>query len=430
VTYKRYESYKDSGVEWIGEIPESWDMKKSKYFVNILGGHAPEGLEECEDFLEGVYYFKVDDLNQNNGTLFVSQSNMIVSRKGIRIIYPDLILIPKRGAAIYTNKVKISNVKCIFDSNVMGIKVSKINIKFFAYYIFSRKLNDIADVSTIPQINNKQINNLYITNPSFNEQKSIASFLDKKTAEIDSLIADKEKLIELLKEKRQAIISEAVTKGLDKNVKMKDSGVEWIGEIPEHWEVYPLYRNLFECKVKNTGNIEDNVLSLSYGRIIRRNVESNFGLLPDSFETYQIVESNNIILRLTDLQNDKRSLRCGLVKERGIITSAYVGLENKDDINMTFIYYLLHSYDVQKIFYGLGNGVRQSMTFVDLKRLPIVFPTKKEQNLIADYLDKTIFDFDRLINETESLISKLKEYRQSLIYEAVTGKIDVREEAV
>ena len=147
----------------------------------------------------------------------------------------------------------------------------------------------------------------------------------------------------------------------------KDSGIEWVGAMPERWSAKPLFALFKERQYLNVGNQEANVLSLSYGRIIRRDVESNFGLLPESFETYNIVEPLNIVLRLTDLQNDKRSLRCGLVNEKGIITSAYLTLQKIKDVDCKYMYYLLHNYDIRKVFYSMGGGVRQIIKFDDLK---------------------------------------------------------------
>ena len=131
----------------------------------------------------------------------------------------------------------------------------------------------------------------------------------------------------------------------------KESSVQWIGSVPAHWEVKPLFSVMYERKQKNIDNLEQNVLSLSYGRIIRRDVSKNFGLLPVSFATYQVVQPGNLILRLTDLQNDKKSLRVGLVMEKGIITSAYACLAGYDDFHEIFGYYLLHAYDLMKVFY-------------------------------------------------------------------------------
>jgi len=203
--------------------------------------------------------------------------------------------------------------------------------------------------------------------------------------------------------------------------RMKDSGIEWIGDIPKKWKVVKLSNIFKERKVKNKGNIETNVLSLSYGSIKKRNVETNMGLLPANFETYNIIENGNIVLRLTDLQNDHKSLRCGLVNERGIITSAYVTLEKTVDIDSNYYYRLLHTFDIMKGFYGMGEGVRQSLKFDgELKRLLLVMPCVNEQKQIADYLDKKCTKIEQTIEKEKQLIEKLKEYKQSVITEAVT----------
>lgn len=203
----------------------------------------------------------------------------------------------------------------------------------------------------------------------------------------------------------------------------KDSGVEWLGEIPTHWDIRPLFTLASENKQRNADSRESNVLSLSYGRIIRRDVSSNFGLLPESFDTYQIVEQGDIVLRLTDLQNDQKSLRVGLVKEKGVITSAYVGLKFHQ-IDQRFCYYLLHSYDLAKIFYSLGGGVRQSMNYADLKHLPLLLPPSLEQQAIAGFLDHETAKFDTLIGELDDLIQLVAEKRQAIISHAVTRGIN------
>ncbi|MFW1998896.1 restriction endonuclease subunit S [Acinetobacter ursingii] len=204
----------------------------------------------------------------------------------------------------------------------------------------------------------------------------------------------------------------------------KDSGVEWVGDIPSTWDVKPVLALFSSLVEKNTDGYESNVLSLSYGRIVRRDIEDNFGLLPESFNTYQIVKNGDIILRLTDLQNDKRSLRVGLVKEKGIITSAYLKLSVNQHIDPRFAYRLLHSYDTTKVFYGMGGGLRQSMKFEDFKRLPILFPSKDEQTQIANFLDHETTKIDHLIEKQQQLIELLKEKRQAVISHAVTKGLD------
>ncbi len=203
----------------------------------------------------------------------------------------------------------------------------------------------------------------------------------------------------------------------------KDSGVEWLDKIPSHWSVTPLYSLASECDFPNKGMSESNLLSLSYGRIIRKDINSNDGLLPESFETYQIVDHGDIVLRLTDLQNDQRSLRSGLVKERGIITSAYTAIRPTTSHN-SYLAYLLRAYDTLKIFYSMGGGLRQSMKYSDLRRLPTLQPAYNEQLAIATFLDRETAKIDTLVAEQEKLIELLKEKRQAAISHAVTKGVD------
>lgn len=200
----------------------------------------------------------------------------------------------------------------------------------------------------------------------------------------------------------------------------KDSGIDWVGDVPSSWFVKPTF-SVFDPQVtKNTEGQETKVLSLSYGNIVERDVETNFGLLPESFNTYQIVDDGDLILRLTDLQNDKKSLRVGMVKQRGIITSAYLKLRASNSIEPRFAYRLLHSYDTTKVFYGMGGGLRQSMKFEDFRRLPILVPSLDEQQKIANFLDHETAKIDTLITKQEKLIELLKEKRQAVISQAVT----------
>lgn len=201
---------------------------------------------------------------------------------------------------------------------------------------------------------------------------------------------------------------------------MKDSGIEWIGEIPKDWEEHPVYVYFEEGKTKNYRMQEQNLLSLSYGRIIRKDINTNGGLLPASFNTYNVVEAGDIIIRPTDLQNDKRSLRTGLVKEQGIITSAYIDLRPKDNVNSKYYHYLLHSYDIIKVFYNMGNGVRQGLNFSEFAKLLLLEPTTVEQQQIADYLDTQCSEIDATAEDIKKEISLLEEYKKSVITEAVT----------
>ena len=207
--------------------------------------------------------------------------------------------------------------------------------------------------------------------------------------------------------------------------RMKESGIVWIGQIPEEWEVAKVNHIFEEHKQKNRGNKEKNLLSLSYGRIIRKSIDSSFGLLPESFDTYNIIQRGDIVLRLTDLQNDKRSLRVGLARENGIITSAYLTLRLKNlESNDSYMYYLLHTYDICKVFYNFGGGVRQGGTWSDIYKMELLIPPCNEQQKIADFLDKKTAQLDKVRSLLEEQIQKLKDYRASLIYETVTKGLD------
>lgn len=201
---------------------------------------------------------------------------------------------------------------------------------------------------------------------------------------------------------------------------MKDSGISWVGEIPKEWTIMPLYCFYSERKNKNIFGAENNLLSLSYGKVIRKDINTSEGLLPSNYNGYNIVEAGDIIIRPTDLQNDKRSLRTGLSKERGIITSAYIALKPKNGINSRFYHYLLHTYDILKVFYNMGNGVRQGLNYDEFAKLMVYSPSDTEQQRIADFLDRECGKIDGLKTDIQAQIDTLEQYKRSIITEAVT----------
>ena len=205
---------------------------------------------------------------------------------------------------------------------------------------------------------------------------------------------------------------------------MKDSGIEWVGEIPKHWQIKVLFQLATQVKNKNKDLVEKNLLSLSYGKIKRKNIEKSEGLLPASFDGYNIIEENDIVLRLTDLQNDHTSLRVGRTTERGIITSAYVTIRPINSNASKYLYYLLHSFDIKKGFYGMGAGVRQGLNFEEVKMLKIPVPPIEEQISIAAYLDEKCSKIDEIIASAKASIEDYKQWKTSIIYEAVTKGLD------
>lgn len=203
----------------------------------------------------------------------------------------------------------------------------------------------------------------------------------------------------------------------------KPSGVKWLGDVPAHWEVRPGFTCFKENKDRNKGLVENTVLSLSYGRIVIKPEEKLTGLVPESFESYQLVKPGDIVIRTTDLQNDQTSLRVGYAKDKGMITSAYLGLRCHLEINPEYVFRLLESYDALKVFYGMGSGLRQNIDFWDFKRLPVPLPPRDEQDRIVVFLDQKTAEIDAAIAKKERLIELLESQKQSLIYQATTQGI-------
>ena len=420
-TFQKYSSYKDSGVDWLGEIPEHWDLLANKFVFNLkknLVGKKSSDYTLLSLTLKGIIQRDLD-----NGGKFPAEFDT----------YQEV----KKGDFIFCLFDVEETPRCVglsdFEGMITGAyTVMEVNQSFDKAFLYYFYLNLDADKRMRPLYtglrNTISKDNFFAFKtfiPPKEEQTAIANFLDDKTAKIDQAIAQKEQLIALLKERKQIIIQNAVTKGLDPNVKLKDSGVEWIGEIPEHWEILPGLKFFSENKRNNKGMKESTVLSLSYGNIIIKPKEKLVGLVPESFETYQIVEPGDIIIRCTDLQNDQTSLRTGLAKDKGIITSAYLNLKVKGENTSEFLHAFLHFLDTTKVLYKFGSGLRQNLSFLDFKRMGIPKVPLLEQEEILKYIEIQSNKIEYSINHQKKQIEKLKEYKATVIDSAVTGKIKV-----
>ena len=204
----------------------------------------------------------------------------------------------------------------------------------------------------------------------------------------------------------------------------KESGLPWLGQVPGHWEVRPAFGAFLPNHERNRGMKEKTVLSLSYGRIIIKPPEKLHGLVPESFETYQIVNPGDIILRTVDLQNDHTSLRVGMVRNRGIITSAYLALRVNVGVNPDFGFQFLNVWDSSKAIYGYGSGLRQNLDFAHFKRMPVVVPPPPEQAAIVRFLDWANARLERAIRAKRKVIALLGEQKQAIIHRAVTRGLD------
>jgi type I restriction enzyme S subunit len=204
----------------------------------------------------------------------------------------------------------------------------------------------------------------------------------------------------------------------------KDSDLPWLGQVPAHWELRPASGAFIPNKERNQGMKQKTVLSLSYGRIVIKPPEKLHGLVPESFETYQIMNPGDIVLRTTDLQNDHTSLRVGMVRDRGIITSAYLGLRVNVGVNPEFAFQFLNVWDSSKAIYGYGSGLRQNLDFSDFKRMPIPLPPPAEQAAIVRFLEWAGGRLERTIRAKRRIIALLNEQKQAIIHRAVTRGLD------
>lgn len=414
---------KDSGIASFGFIPDTWKVTKLK---TILALRSEKNSGDRE--LLSVYL--------NSGVISYSDSTGMQVHKPSQdlsnyqnVYIGDFVL---NNQQAWRGSVGVSNYDGIISPAYFVYKISESCHSRFMNYLL-RDSSMVQQYETASRGVGTIQRNIFapwlleslIALPDFEEQKIIATYLDTRCAEIDSLISDIQSQIEALEEYKRSVITEAVTKGLDPDVEMRDSGIVWVGDIPAHWITHPLYFYFGERKNKNALGLETNLLSLSYGKIIRKDINSNGGLLPESFNTYNIIEKDDIIIRPTDLQNDKRSLRTGIAREHGIITSAYIAMKAIKAVNPEYFHYLLHAYDVMKVFYNMGNGVRQGLNFSEFSRLMVFEPTIEEQNAIVSYLKEKCDEIDLAIAEKKQQIETIEEYKKSLIFEYVTGKKEV-----
>ena len=421
--FREYESYKDSHASWLGEVPAHWQVGPGRVCI-YENKDKNTGMKE--NTVLSLSYGRVIVKDEDKMTGLVPESY-----ETYQIVQPGDIII--RGTDLQND---VTSLRTGLAKNHGIITSAYINLRpkpnadaeFLHYLLYSYDVKKVFyGLGSGLRQNLSYVDFKYLTIPlpSLPEQRTIVAFLDDKCANIDEAVKIKEDQIALLRERRRITIQDAVTRGLNPAAAMKESHASWLGEVPADWQVGPGRICIYENKDKNTGMKENTVLSLSYGRVIVKDEDKMTGLVPESYETYQIVQPGDIIIRGTDLQNDVTSLRTGLAKNHGIITSAYINLRPKPNADAEFLHYLLHSYDVKKVFYGLGSGLRQNLSYVDFKYLTIPLPSLPEQRAIVVFLDEECAKVDQGIAIIRHQIAALKEYKTSMIDAAVTGKIKV-----
>lgn len=441
--YKKYERYKDTGVEWIGKIPEEWDLSKIKYIPKYEYKSFVDGdwIESPYITDEGIRLIQTGNIGigsyKEQGYRYISEDTF--KDLNCTEVYPNDVLICRLAGPVGRACLAPSLTERMITSVDVCILKPKDNIdRRYLVYILSydgylQEADFLARGGTRQRISRTQLGNINILLPPTDQQKSIANFLDQKTAEIDGLIADKEKLIELLQEKRQAIITEAVTKGLNPNVKMKDSGIEWIGEIPEHWNVEPIK---YMVKTIQTGTTPTTKNDDYFDGDIQ-------WFTPGDFHgSKELYEASRKISNLAVIDNEARLFPKNTVMIVGIGATvgkvAKLGVEgsfnqqitglivNEQRLNCDYLYYWL--YINQETIKNISNYTTLPIINNEfVKNFECLSLPLDEQQAIVNYLNQKTSEIDDLILKIRLQIQKLKEYRQSLISEAVTGKIDVRE---
>lgn len=424
---KRYQAYKDSGVSWIGEIPVDWSIKKLKYYTTTNDEVLTENTAPNYEFR----YVDIGSVTLQNGIEhyqgFSFEDAPSRARRIVRtgdVIVSTVRTYLKAVASIQDEKDVIAS------TGFAVIRPKEVDSRFLAYSLANHYFVETVSSRSVgvsyPAINASEMVDIKNVLPPNDVQKCIADYLDRKTAAVDTAISDKEKLIQLLEEQRTSIICSAVTKGIDATTKMKDSGVEWLGEIPAHWQVVPA-KALFS-QSKETRQDDDIQLTASqkYGIISQEDymaLQSTKIVLADKgLDDWKHVEPNDFIISLRSFQG---GLEISYVP--GCITWHYIVLKPKDGVEPEYFKWLFKSPRYIQALQRTANFIRdgQDLRFSNFVQVPLPLIPKDEQKKIAEYLNRKTARIDSIISDVTEQIEKLKEYRQSVISEVVTGKVAV-----
>lgn len=434
---KKYDSYKDSGIEWIGKVPDHWDVSSIKFLAKIQNGSTPSS--SVEEFWSGeVNWVTTDDLGKLKGKV-ITKTKRTITQLGYESCGTSLAPI---GSIVLSTRAPIGhigilNIEACSNQGCKTIIPIKINSNFCYFYFLKSKeiLESLGQGSTFKELPTPTLKDFKVAFPNIEEQTEIANYLDHKTNQIDTLISKKLQFINLLQEERIAVINQAVTKGLDPNVPMKDSGIDWLGEIPEHWETYRIdwITNIVRG---NTGFKKDELLdngeyvALQYGKTYKVDiVDDSFNYFVNSefYKENQIVSKGDTILISTSETIEDLGHVCYYDNENvGLLGGEQILLKpNRKVLYEKYLYQYARQFCLELKKYATGLKVFRFSTH-DLKQIFLAIPSIQEQIQIADFLDSEIFRIESLTIKMKKEIELLKEYKTALISEVVTGKVDVR----
>jgi type I restriction enzyme S subunit len=431
---KIYNESKQSGIDWIGEVPVHWSVKKLSLIFKFATGFTPS-TSNSEFYEDGdVDWVTISDMKGK----FISSSESKITLKAIE----GKQFVPK-GALMYSFKLSVGKVafagKDIYTNEAIFSIFPDDNLCLqYYYYLLPHSLifNANENIYGAKILNQEIIKASKLIVPPLYEQQQIAKYLDHKTAQIDKLISDKEKLIELLKEERTAVINHAVTKGINPDAKMKDSGIEWLGEIPEHWDVWklshaytrigsgttpesgnPVYYEGGTINWLNTGDLNDSVIHNTAKKITEK-------ALTD-YSALKLFPPNTVVIAMYGATIGKASLvNCEITTNQACCV--FYGSKIVCD-EFLFYWFIANKQSIVNLSKG---GGQPNISSEILKNIKLACPDKVEQDLIVEYIKLKTNRIDLLINKIQNEKDLLDQYKSALISEVVTGKVDVRGEIV
>ena len=421
--YRAYPAYKDSGVEWIGQVPEHWKVARVKRLASLRN-------ERRNDVSTDTIYIGLEDVEAGSGQYKPTNGSSRQSEDStVGIFYEGDVLYGKLRP--YLRKAIISEMAGCCSTEFLVLRAEKTEPRWLQEWLLTpdvtHQIVSGCEGAKMPRADWGHIGSIEVVYPDQPEQAKILTSLDRETARIDALVEKKTRFIELLKEKRQALITHAVTKGLDPNVKMKDSGVEWIGQVPEHWDVVQSRRLFSERKEWARDDDKQYTSSQKYGVILQTEFMEREGrrivLVEKGQEILKHIESGDFLISM-------RSFQGGIEEctSSGCVSSAYVPLRPIKWIWHSFFKYLFKSNTYIQALQRTSDLIRdgQALRFENFSKVPLLHVPISEQKDIALFLDNETARIDALISKSEQSIILLKERRAAFITAAVTGQIDLR----
>lgn len=421
---KRYDKYKESGIPWIGNIPEHWEVRmlsqlSQEYFVsnkdikhqNLLSLSYGRIIQKKIDTTEGLLPASYD-------------TYQVIRRENIVLRLTDLQNDHK------SLRVGLSMQEGIITSAYLTLASrSNVNPKFLYFSLHTADIKKVfygMESGLRQNLNWKELRKLCLPLPPLSEQEAIVAYLEEKVAQMDSLAAKQEAQIAYLRELKQAIIARAVTQGLDPHAPLRPSGIPWIGAIPKHWKVQRLGRCFGENRALNSDLECTEAYKFNYGSLIRKDENLNPQELVDTYMKYTLLRENDIVINGLNLNYDFVSQRVAIATQKGIITSAYLILSPRKGINHNYYCLLFKAMASMRLFHGMGSGIRLTLSYKDLKNQWLPFPPPSEQEAIVTHINRKTEEIDRLIAMTEQEIARVRELKQTLIADVVTGRINVQ----